>query len=130
LIECLYRYRAEERYLLHEFVVMPNHIHLIVTPRGITIERAMQLIKGGFSYRAKREFGWKGSVWIRSFNDRRLRDAEEYDVRRRYVWENPVNARLCAQAEDWPFSSACGRFELDPVPQRLKPLVKGRGTHG
>lgn len=129
-IECLYLYRSEERYLLHEFVVMPNHVHLIVSPRGVTIERVVGMIKGGFSFRAKEQFGWKGPTWIRSFQDRRLRDAEEYAVRKTYVWENPVRAGLCARPEDWPYGSACGRFELDPVPQRLKPLAMGRGTHG
>lgn len=129
-IECLYLYRSEERYRLHEFVVMPHHVHLILSPRGLTIERAVGLIKGGFSFRAKEQFGWKGTVWLRSFTDRRLRDAEEYAVRKQYVWENPVRAGLCAQAEVWPYGSASGRFELDPVPQRLKPLAKGEGTHG
>lgn len=43
--ECGFR-----RYLLHEFVVMPDHFHLILTPTGITLERAMQCIKGGFSF--------------------------------------------------------------------------------
>lgn len=79
LIEVLYHYRAQNQYLLHEFVVMPNHIHLILSPTvAATIEKAMQLIKGGFSFRAKKQFGWKETVWHRSFNDRRVRDATEY----------------------------------------------------
>ena len=129
-IEVLYLYRQEETYLLHEFVVMPDHVHLMVSPRGLTIERVVGLVKGAFSYQARERFGWKGSIWLRSFTDRRLRDAEEYAVRKEYVWENPVKAGLCARPEDWPFSSASGRFELDPVPQRLKPLAKGEATHG
>jgi hypothetical protein len=45
LIEVKLKYRAEKKYLLHEFVVMPAIFHLIITPTGITLERAMQLIK-------------------------------------------------------------------------------------
>jgi len=124
LIEVLYHYRSERQYLVHEFVVMPNHLHVIITPLGaVTIEKAMQLIKGGFSFRAKKAFAWKVTVWHRSFNDRRLRDRSEYVNAREYLLDNPVKAGLCARREEWPFSSAHGKFELNAVPQRLKPLA-------
>lgn len=51
LLEVMFDYRDQSKYLLHEFVVMPDHLHLLITPRGITLERAMQLIKGGYSFR-------------------------------------------------------------------------------
>jgi len=130
-IEVLYYYRAEGQYLLHEFVVMPNHVHLILSPQeAATIEKSMQLIKGGFSFRAKKAFGWKDVVWHRSFNDRRLRDAIGYTRAREYVLDNPVKAGLCVRREDWPFSSANGKFEVDDVPQRLKPLSYKQSSHG
>ena len=50
-LEALQHYRHAGRYKLHAFVVMPDHVHLILTPQGITVERAMGLIKGGFSHR-------------------------------------------------------------------------------
>ena len=49
-LETLRQYRREGHYKLHAFVVMPDHIHLLLTPRGITIERAVGFIKGGFSH--------------------------------------------------------------------------------
>jgi putative transposase len=49
-IEVMLNYRTKKKYLLHEFVVMPDHFHLIITPNQITLERAMQLVKGGFSF--------------------------------------------------------------------------------
>lgn len=55
-IETLLNYRLQRKYLLHEFVVMPNHFHLLLTPT-LTLERALQFIKGGFSYRAKEGTG-------------------------------------------------------------------------
>ena len=117
--------------MLHEFVVMPNHVHLIVSPQeAITIEKTMQLIKGGFSFRAKKEFGWKEVVWHRSFNDRRLRDTSEYANARDYVLDNPVNAKLCSRREEWPYSSGSGKFEIDEVPQRLKPFFHKHSSHG
>jgi putative transposase len=64
LIDVLRSNVATSKFKLHDFVIMPDHVHLLMTPpREITIERAMQLIKGGFSYRLKRESGYLGEVW-------------------------------------------------------------------
>src|SRR5437868_11313361 len=76
LIEVLLYYRNQGKYLLHEFVVMPHHVHLLLTPTGITIERAVGLIKGGFSFRRTRELNLKGESWQSSFHDWRVRDFE------------------------------------------------------
>jgi putative transposase len=49
-LDTLYSYRGQGEYLLHEFVLMPDHLHLIVTPdTKISLERAIQFVKGGFS---------------------------------------------------------------------------------
>jgi putative transposase len=123
LIDVLYHYRGEERFLVHDFVVMPNHLHAIVTPAE-TIERTMQLIKGGFSYRAKHEIGIQWEIWQRGYTDHRIRDWNDFARHREYLRMNPVRAHLCERAEQFPFSSAVGSFDLDPVPQRLKPLIE------
>ena len=102
---------------------MPNHFHLILTPNGITLERAVQLIKGGFSHRAGKEISKNLEVWQRGFTDHRIRDAEDYAKHRQYILQNPIEARLCQKAEDYPYCSAAPGFELDPVPQRLKPVL-------
>jgi len=61
LIDVLYNYRKQNKYFLHEFVVMPNHFHLLITPASeTTLERALQLIKGGFSFRANKELEFTG----------------------------------------------------------------------
>jgi len=98
----LQHYRREGCYKLHAFVVMPDHIHLIVTPQGITIERAMGFIKGGFSHRLASKF----PVWQRGFTDHRIRDAEDMETRRKYLHMNPVRAGLVAEADEYLYSSA------------------------
>jgi putative transposase len=95
-VDVLLGYRAQQRYALHEFVAMPNHFHLLITP-ALTLERAIQLIKGGFSFRAKKELGYAGEIWQTSFHDRRVRDAVEYQRFRQYIWENPVRRGLCEE---------------------------------
>src|ERR1700677_3682599 len=119
LIDTLYHYRGTA-YLLHEFVVMPDHMHVLLTPLT-SLEKAMQFIKGGFSYRAKKELGSNMEVWQKGFSDHRIRDANDYGTHVTYIWQNPVRKRLSERAEDSPYSSAHVGFELDVAPQGLKP---------
>ena len=123
LIDTLYHYRGSA-YLLHEFVIMPDHIHVILTPLT-SLEKAVQFIKGGFSYQAKKELGSNMEVWQKGFSDHRIRDAEDYLRHVSYVRENPVRKHLCERAEEFSFSSAFPGSELDPVPQGLKPATMG-----
>jgi len=127
-LKTLLSYRGKA-YLLHEFVPMPDHFHLLITPMT-SLERAMQLIKGGFSYRAKRELGSAAEIWQRGFSDHRIRDAEDYAIYRRYIHFNPVKKHLCEAPTEFSYSSAFPGWRLDPVPQRLKPpeILGSSGT--
>ena len=120
LVDVFLHYRAQGKYLLHEFVVMPDHFHLLLSPRE-SLERAMQLIKGGFSFRAKRELGFSHEIWQPSFYDRRVRDAEEYFAFRQYIRQNPLKRGLTVKPEEYRYSSAWPGVEVDKAPQRLKP---------
>jgi putative transposase len=115
-------YGAQKKYLLHEFFVMPDHFHLILTPTGIALERAVQFIKGGFSFQLNKSLKVKRNIWQTSFVDRRVRDSPEYERFKDYIWQNPVNCFLAKSPEEYPYSSANPLFKLDPVPQRLKPV--------
>jgi putative transposase len=120
-LDTLYHYRGSA-YLLHEFVIMPDHIHLLITPLT-SLVKAVQFIKGGFSYRVKKELGSSMEIWQKGFQDHRIRDAEDYRIHVIYVRENPIRKSLCHRAEDYPYSSAHVSFELDLCPQGLKPLT-------
>jgi putative transposase len=109
-----------ETYLLHQFVLMPDHFHLLISP-SISLEKAVQLIKGGFSYRAKKELGSNAEVWQRGFADHRIRDVEDYEKHLHYIHLNPVKKRLCNRPEEYKFSSAYPGWKLDHIPQGLKP---------
>ncbi len=126
-IGTLYHYRGSA-YLLHEFVVMPDHIHVLLTPKT-SLEKAVQFIKGGFSYRAKKELGSNTEVLQKGFSDHRIRDAGDYRQHVAYIRENPVRKRLCERAEHYPYSSATAGAALDPVPQELEPIVD-QGSYG
>jgi putative transposase len=119
LVDTLYHYQSTA-YLLHEFVIMPDHIHVLMTSLT-SLEKAVQFIKGGFSFRAKKELGSYMEVWQKGYQDHRIRDAGDYAQHIRYIHENPVRKHLCECASEYPFSSAHPGFELDAVPQGLKP---------
>jgi putative transposase len=121
LVDTLYHYRGSA-YLLHEFVLMPDHLHVFLTPLT-SLEKAIQFIKGGFSYRAKRELGSNMEVWQKGFSDHRIRDASDFRIHVAYMRQNPVRKHLCERAEDYAYSSARGGFELDSEPQGLKPIT-------
>src|ERR1017187_3650932 len=122
LIETLAHYRDERKYLLHEFVIMPDHVHGLTLAPEISLERAMQFFKGGFSFRLKS----RPPVWQASFSNHRIRDFADYENHREYVRMNPVRARLVARAEAYPYSSAAGVLRLDPVPRGLKPCCESQ----
>jgi putative transposase len=125
-VRTLYEYRAQGKYRLHEFVVMPDHFHLLITVGSqITIERAVQFIKGGFAFRAGREYGMKSPIWQKGFSEIRVNDSLAFARQREYIRNNPVLAFLASRAEDYSGSSAFPGSVLDPPPQRLKPLVAG-----
>src|ERR1700753_1886867 len=85
LLNTLQRY--QDSYALHDFVIMPDHVHLLLSP-AVALERVVQLIKGGFSFNARRAFEWKGDIWQAGFSDHRVRDAKDHDQHLAYIKQN------------------------------------------
>jgi putative transposase len=103
-------------YRLHAYVVMPDHLHLLITPFD-TVEKSVQLIKGGFSFRAKRELEWAGDIWQTGFTDHRIRDEEDWKRHLDYIRQNPIDARLVTDVALYEFMA----FPKGEFPQGLKP---------
>ena len=119
-VKTLCHYREENKFLLHAFVVMPNHFHILITPTGITVERVVQFVKGGFSYRVKKELGLSTEIWERGYVDHRIRDGYDFDQHVIYIHQNPVVAGLVARPEDFLYSSAAPGANVDPRPLELQ----------
>jgi putative transposase len=112
-LRTLYGYRRQGKFLLHAFVLMPEHVHLLLTPAtDVTLERAIQLVKGGYSRAFGLEFR-RGEVWQRGFTDHRIRDAEDFIVHRDYIHQNPVKRGLVETAREYRYCSAFPGFKLD-----------------
>jgi len=108
LVDVLRSLVAERKFKLHDFVVMPDHVHLLIeVADDMTIEKAMQFIKGRFSHQLSDEFGFKGEVWQRGFTEVQVMNKQSFEAHRAYIGENPVKAGLAANAEEYPF---CFRY--------------------
>jgi len=104
LIDVLRCYVAAGKFRLHDFAIMPDHMHLLLTVGGgMTIEKAMQFIKGGFSFRLKKETGYLGEVWQRGFSEVRVGDMRSFVQHREYIAQNPVTAGLADSPEKFPY---------------------------
>jgi putative transposase len=105
LIEVLRSNVAAGKFQLHDFVIMPDHLHLLMAlPNDISIEKAMQLVKGGFSYRLRKEHGFRGEVWQRGFSEVRVNDRQTWLRYREYIDQNPVKAGLVEASQEYPYS--------------------------
>jgi putative transposase len=110
LLEC----RERGFYKLHAFVLMPEHLHILITPGPETsLERAVQMIKGGSSFKIGKDRQLKCPVWHTGFHDRWIRDEQEYRTRKIYIEQNPVKERLADAPHDYALASASGQFPLD-----------------
>ncbi len=127
LLKCILRHRDTGAYLLHDFVIMPNHLHLLLTPVGDnSLERAMQLIKGGSSHEihlAPRATKCKSGS--RDFMKKAFGDIEDYRIKSGYIRNNPVHAGLVETPEDWAYGSAADKHAMDARPERLQICSSG-----
>ncbi|HXI22252.1 MAG TPA: transposase [Pyrinomonadaceae bacterium] len=96
-----------ERYRLYAWVLMPNHVHVILTPAiGWSLSRIMKDLKSFTSREANKILGRRGQFWMEDYFDRYVRDAKHFASATAYIENNSVKAKLCTKPEDWPFSSA------------------------
>jgi putative transposase len=103
----LQHYRREGHFRLHAFVLMPDHIHLLLSTQDLPA--AMKHIRGGFSYR----LASRTDVWQRGYADHVVLSRDDFETRRAYIHQNPVRAHLAAHPENFPYSSA---FHPAPPP--------------
>lgn len=107
----MFHYRDEGNFKLHAFVLMPDHFHILLTPsQRITLERAVQLIKGGSSRKIRQELLYRFPIWQTGFDDHRIRSRADFDERVRYIHDNPAQARLAERPERYAYSSAHSAF--------------------
>jgi len=108
IIRALHHFDGE-RYLLYDYTVMPDHVHLIVKPlpydgRVQPVGRIMQSIKGWTARQINQLLGRRGPLWQAGRYDRIIRNRHDYEETARYIWTNPVAGGFVEAAELWPWS--------------------------
>ena len=98
--------RREGWYYLYAFVVMPDHMHLELTPKGKTVSEIMKSLKGFSSWKINKAFEKSGTLWQKGYMDFPVYQSEVAWQKINYIEENPVRAGLVKNAIDYPFSSA------------------------
>jgi putative transposase len=109
-IATLFRYRDSGKFQLHAFVVMPDHVHVLLTPAPeAAIERCAQLIKGGFSFAARKTT--TGELWQEGYHAHRITDDEDLRRQTLYIFNNPARKRL--DGYPWVSSSSAYAYLMD-----------------
>jgi len=114
LVNCMYNFRKQGRYLLLAFVVMPTHFHALLVPNGkYNISQIMHSIKRSSSRLLTLGGKKLGSIWLPSFYEHVIRNKKDFNEKFKYLLANPVKAGLVAKPEEYQFSSAKPVYETD-----------------
>jgi len=113
LLEAILFGRRRQWYYLLSFVIMPDHMHLIIIPRDKNISECLKSIKGFSARRINSVFDRKGSVWQNGFYDYMLDNEEKVLSRMRYIENNPVRKGMVTRPESYHYSSMGYRVETD-----------------
>jgi putative transposase len=102
-------------YKLHAFVLMPEHLHMLITPaEEASLEKALTMIQGGSSFRIGKELNYQFPIWFSGYYDRWLGNTADYRIRKRYIELNPLKAQLAEKPSDYSAGAASGKYEMDP----------------
>ena len=97
----------EIRYKLFSWVVMPNHVHTVMSRfEGFELSDILHSIKSFTAHEANKKLQRSGQFWMLDYFDRYIRSQRHFYWTVRYIENNPVKVKLCKRPEDWPFGSA------------------------
>jgi putative transposase len=111
-ISTLFQHRDKGRFHLHGYVVMPDHVHVLITPAtDQSTAKCIQYIKGGYSFAARQQS--PGEIWHSGYHEHRIRDEQDFNHQLLYIANNPIRK----QYEDYPHVHAKYIDLLNPIPQ-------------
>jgi REP element-mobilizing transposase RayT len=88
------------------WVVMPNHVHALIKVGDTPLSKIIQNWKSIVAVKANKLLKRMGDFWQLDYWDTFMRDEEQKRRAIHYIENNPVKAKLCRSAEEWPFSSS------------------------
>ena len=105
--------RKQQWYYLLAFVIMPDHLHLVIIPKDKNISECMKSIKGFTAKKINEVLGREGAIWQSGFYDYILNSEDMILTRIRYIEENPVRKGLVINPEEYKYSSSGYRGKTD-----------------
>jgi putative transposase len=113
-IATLFQHRDKNRFQLHAFAVMPDHVHVLITPAtNESTAKCIQYNKGSNSFAARQQS--PGEIWHSGYHEHRIRDAYDYGTQLLYIQNNPTRK----QYEDYPHGHTQYLDRIDPIPTYL-----------
>ena len=111
ICNCFIEGAKRKQYILHAFVVMPNHIHWLFSPSGgENLKTIRTRLKTLTAREINKIVGRKGTLWMKEGFDHWIRTQQEFDKTVRYIENNPIKAGLVKNPKDWEWSSASINF--------------------
>ena len=101
------------KYELHEWVIMPNHMHFLFTllPSHL-LDKTIHSLKSFSAHEGNNILERSGPFWFKDYFDRYIRDSSHFERTKEYIRYNPVQAKLCISPQDWRFGSAFYKSSL------------------
>jgi REP element-mobilizing transposase RayT len=112
------RSRAKHKFALFAYVVMPDHIHLLLWTMESLLPKLMRVWKSGSGFAIAKLRSKQGPIWQERYFDFILRRAGDFGKKLEYIHANPVEAGLVVRPEDWKWSSAAFYIKKEHVPIR------------
>ncbi|ABF43462.1 protein of unknown function DUF1568 [Candidatus Koribacter versatilis Ellin345] len=123
LTETLLSFRESYPVQIHDYVIMPDHVHVLLTIYGdLPANDAMQKLQRHFAEQVAQQFGYNGEVWETSFHNDQVNNAEDCARCVKKIHSNPVRVGFCDKPGEYRMSSKASRWVLDPLPENLREL--------
>jgi putative transposase len=122
ILEALDAAHAKGTFLLFGYVVMPNHVHLLLSPRNCGLIPGITLFKSAAAKLVLKSRTSRGPFWQTRYFDNIIRRVRDFWEKLDYIHENPVKAGLVASAEDWPYSSSNAYVRKRTAPIDVDPI--------
>jgi putative transposase len=125
VVESLFKGVELGQYELGPFVVMSNHVHVLLLP-SVPVSRLLKSLKGYTARHANLLLGRTGEAfWQHESYDHAVRNPEEFQKISAYIENNPVKAGVVDQVEDYLWSSANPKWQERLRGQRSQDCERG-----
>jgi len=121
LTDVLMRWRQERSIAVHDYVIMPDHLHVLFTVKNDAVaSAAVTQLQKAFAKELTLQFGYNGEVWANDVRDRLVESVQDTASCVKMIHSNPVRVGFCETPAEYRMSSKASRWVLDPLPERLR----------